>query len=251
MDVVIGLGEIGRPLLDVLNWQVEAHGRDIVDGDIPDRPVSALHICYPYGDEFADVTVGYIEQYQPELCIIHSTVVPGTTEALRTGCLMAYSPIRGRHLEMHRDLMRYDKYVAGTTAEALSQAATHLARAGFNVIAMSSVRALELAKLVETTYSGLLIAWAQELERFCASLDVDREAMLDFTVEVDYLPDHLFYPGIIGGHCIISNTLLLDEVMPSVFTQAIRCSNEMRKVELGGADLIRYKPKRLKNACSC
>jgi UDP-N-acetyl-D-mannosaminuronate dehydrogenase len=249
MNIVIGLGEIGRPLLDVLGWRLEVYGRDIEDGDIPDKPVNALHICYPYSNGFLEITTSYIEQYEPNLCIIHSTVVPGVTEMLETDCLTAYSPIRGRHLEMHRDLVRYDKYVAGATDEALDLAMEHLSDAGFNTVAVSSCRALELAKLVETTYSGLLIAWAQELERFCAELDVDREEVLDFTAEIDYLPNHLFYPGIIGGHCIIPNTRLLNSVRPSAFIDAIRNSNELRKIELDGADLMRYRPKRLRGAC--
>lgn len=252
MDVVIGLGEVGRPLLDMLDSQIKARGHDVEDGDIPDEPVNTLHVCYPYGGEFVGITADYIRQYRPKLCIIHSTVVPGTTEMIETSCLMAYSPVRGRHLEMHHDLRRYSKYVAGTTREALSQAVACLNRARFNVVVMSSVRALELAKLVETTYSALLITFAQELERFCSALDVAREEILDFTAEVEYLPDYLFYPGVIGGHCIISNTYLMDAVRPSTFIDAIRTSNELRKIELDGADLMHHRPKRLRDAkCTC
>ena len=32
---------------------------------------------------------------------------------------------------------------------------------------LSSPEATEIAKLTETTYFGLLIAWAQEVERYC------------------------------------------------------------------------------------
>jgi len=249
MNIVIGLGEVGKPLLDMIRWHVKAYGRDIENADIPDRPASTLHICYPYSDEFADITADYIKQYQPKLCIIHSTVVPGTTEAIEADCLMAYSPVRGRHLEMHFDLKIYNKFVAGTTREALSQAVKCLNQARFNVVTMTSIKALELAKLIETTYSGLLITFAQELERFCQTVGVDREEVLDFTAEVEYLPDHLFHPGVIGGHCIISNTYLMDAVKSSAFVDAIRDSNELRKIELGETDLIRYKPKRLRDVC--
>lgn len=245
MDLVIGLGELGRPLLGFLRLHIDARGRDI-DGDVPGESIRALHICYPFSDQFVAITEDYIIEYEPEICIIHSTIAPGTTEVILNDCYMAYSPVRGRHGEMHRDLMRYDKYVAGIDAEALAHAVAHLHQAGFNVATMSSCRALELAKLVETSYSGLLISWAQELDRFCGKLSVSRKEIIEFTSEIEYLPDHAFFPGYIDGHCIIPNTHLLDAIRESPMIAALRESNDLRLIELNGAHEGRYTPERIR-----
>ena len=38
-----------------------------------------------------------------------------------------------------------------------------------------------------------------------------------------------FQPGFIGGHCVIPNSHLLDEVRPSLFMDAMRRSNEIKE----------------------
>ena len=46
-------------------------------------------------------------------------------------------------------------------------AAKHFESLGMKTKILSSPEATELAKLTETTYFGVLIAWAQEVERYC------------------------------------------------------------------------------------
>ena len=46
-DLVIGLGEIGKPLLDILSQSYQIFGRDIETIN-RDWDVNVLHICYPY-----------------------------------------------------------------------------------------------------------------------------------------------------------------------------------------------------------
>src|SRR5215469_1027321 len=108
--IVLGQGEIGRPLLEILSRSYECIGVDIKPMDI-DRPCSVLHICYPYqiGD-FAGTTVSYIEKYQPSLTIINSTAPPGTTRRVQAqvgSSPVVYSPVRGKHARMQEDMLRY------------------------------------------------------------------------------------------------------------------------------------------------
>lgn len=223
IDLVVGLGETGRPLKEILEAAYLTIGRDIDPVEIPER-VDVLHICYPYqvGD-FAATTAKYVAQYEPRLTIIHSTVVPGTTRKIyeHVGGLLAYSPIRGKHMRMRQELMSYTKFVAGTTAEAAAQAADHLKGASLKVRQISNCELLELAKIVETTYFGLLIAWAQEVERYCATFGANYDEAMMLTDEVNYLPPVLFQPGFIGGHCVMPNILLLQEVCSSPFLDVI------------------------------
>ena len=76
---------------------------------------------------------------------------------------------------------------------------------------MSSPEALELAKLLETTYFGLLIAWAQEMNRFAETANADYLEVGKFFREIGYLPNVLFQPGFIGGHCVMPNIALLQQ----------------------------------------
>ena len=230
-DLVIGLGEIGKPLLDILSQSYQIYGRDIETIN-RDWDVNVLHICYPYEIEnFVGTTVDYIKEYRPSITIIHSTIVPGTARKIsdQVNSAVSYSPVRGKHTKMRQDLLSYSKYVAGITPAAAEFSMDHLARAGFKVKQFSSCEALEMAKLIETTYFGLLISWSQEVERFCEQVNADYNEVMMLTQDISYLPPVVFQPGYIGGHCVIPNTYLLDKVRRSAFIDLIRDSNEQKK----------------------
>src|SRR5436190_14772032 len=110
--IVIGLGEVGRPLMELLRGNHKVTGIDI-DPVAADGECAVLHICYPFNDHFVDATVRYIEKYRPQLTIINSTVMAGTTRAVysRTQGPIAYSPIRGKHFKMKHDMMHYTKFI--------------------------------------------------------------------------------------------------------------------------------------------
>jgi UDP-N-acetyl-D-mannosaminuronate dehydrogenase len=102
------------------------------------------------------------------------------------------------------ELLTYVKFVAGTNAQATVRA-EHFEAAGMKSEVMSTPEALELAKLLETTYFGLLIAWAQEMNRFAETVNADYLEVGKFFREIAYLPSVLFQPGYIGGHCVMPN----------------------------------------------
>jgi UDP-N-acetyl-D-mannosaminuronate dehydrogenase len=233
VDLVVGLGEIGKPLKEVLGEVYPVIGRDIDPVEITGR-IGVLHICYTYQiSDFVETTASYIREYEPELTIIHSTLVPGTMRKIfdRVGGLVAYSPIRGKHTRMRQELMTYTKFIAGATPEAGQRAGEYLKGAGFKVRQVSTCESLELAKIVETTYFGLLIAWAQEVERYCVALGANYDEAMMLTDEVNYLPSVIFQPGFIGGHCVMPNIQLLETVCPSTFLDLIKESNERKKNE--------------------
>ncbi len=231
--LVIGLGEIGTPIAEILESRYKTFRKDIAPLDISEV-IDVVHICYPYkGSEFVDTTVKYVKQYQPSLVIIHSTVVPGTTRAVfeRSGVPAAYSAVRGKHSQMKKDLLSYTKYAAGVTKEATLSASQHLQAAGMHTEIYTSADALELAKLLETTYFGVLLAWSQEMERYCKSVKADYYEVMQLMTEIAYLPPVVFQPGYIGGHCVIPNSYLLDQVKSSPFTDLMRQSNDQKALE--------------------
>lgn len=229
--LVVGLGEVGRPLLEILSGAHQAAGRDI--GDQAFHGVRILHLCFPFGADFVSAANRYISLYEPEVVVVNSTVVPGTTRAIQqaAGTAVVYSPVRGKHARMTEELQRYRKFVAGTSAEAVAAVEDHFTAAGMTTQRMSSFESLELAKLLETTYFGVLVAWAQEMDRFAASVDADYWETLDFFEEIGFLPPVRFEPGYIGGHCVMPNLDLLEQVRRSPLIDAMRESNEQRARE--------------------
>jgi UDP-N-acetyl-D-mannosaminuronate dehydrogenase len=229
--LVIGLGEIGNPLLGLLSKSHRAAGRDIEDRSF--RNVQILHLCYPFGEGFVRSASRYVSMYEPELVIVNSTVVPGTSRAIceETGTKTVYSPVRGKHLKMGNELLRYAKFLAGSSPDAVALADKHFTDVGIRTRHMSSFEVLELAKLLETTYFGVLVAWAQEMDRYGEALGTDYWEALQFLDEIDFLPHARFEPGYIGGHCVMPNLGLLAQVRESPFIDAIRQSNAQREAE--------------------
>jgi UDP-N-acetyl-D-mannosaminuronate dehydrogenase len=229
--LIVGLGEVGRPLLEILSGTHQAAGRDIEDRSF--HGVRILHLCFPFGADFVSAANRYVSLYEPEVVVVNSTVVPGTTRAIQqaTGTAAVYSPVRGKHVLMTQELRRYRKFVAGTSPQAVAAVEEHFAAAGITTRRMSSFESLELAKLLETTYFGVLVAWAQEMDRFAASVDADYWETIGFFEGIGFFPPVGFEPGFIGGHCVMPNLDLLEQVRRSPLIDAMRESNEQRARE--------------------
>ncbi len=227
--VVVGLGEVGRPLLELIGEKYKAIGIDI-DPVITDGACAVLHICYPFSDRFVRATVEYIEENGPALTVINSTVAPGTTRAVyrQAGTPIVYSPIRGKHFKMKQDLLHYAKFIGGIDDEAALRASEHFRSIGMKTQVVASPEAAELAKLTETTYFGLLITWAQEVERYCNHLHADYDQVVSFFEEVPFFPPVKYVPGIIGGHCVMPNIEILKQIFDSDLLNTIVTSNDMK-----------------------
>jgi len=230
--IVAGLGEVGQPLLRILSRTYECSGIDIASVEI-NRPCSVLHVCYPFQiRDFVATTIFYIKKYQPQLTIIDSTVAPGTTRKVEqlAGKPVVYSPVRGKHVRMEQDLLRYRKFVAGVDPQATQRAKEHFARAGFQTATFRTPEIGELSKLVETTWLGVLVGWAQEVERMAAQCGGSYDEVNSFIKEIDFLPSHVF-PGHIGGHCVMSNIATLQGAFTSRFFEAVVESNRAKEQE--------------------
>src|SRR5262249_10278908 len=150
--LVIGLGEIGKPLLEVISRHYNTVGIDIASPAEPPGDIDFLHVCYPFRiNDFIAETARYIQQFNPRITIIHSTVEVGTTRAVaeRTGAPVVNSPVRGKHTRMAADLLHYDKFVGGIDVPSAERAARHFESIGMKPRVLSSPEATELAKLTE------------------------------------------------------------------------------------------------------
>jgi UDP-N-acetyl-D-mannosaminuronic acid dehydrogenase len=124
----------------------------------------------------------------------------------------AFSPERVYSGRIFEDLRRYPKLVGGCS-ETGEARAVELYRAFIErrpaeeagppteVWPMGSAEAAELAKLAETTYRDLNIAFANELARHADSVGVDAVRVIDAANSQPF--SHIHRPGVaVGGHCI-------------------------------------------------
>jgi UDP-N-acetyl-D-mannosaminuronate dehydrogenase len=226
--VIVGLGEIGRPLFELLSEHYKVTGVDVSPPAEPIGSVEVMHVCYPFEiKDFVGETARYINLFKPALTIINSTVKVGTTRAIaeRTGATVAHSPVRGKHARMLQELRKYTKFVAGIDPETGKHSAEHFERAGLKTKVLAAPEATELAKLTETTYFGLLIAWSQEIERYADRAGISYDEIASFYEEIAFFPATKYFPGVIGGHCVMPNIEILREFDDSPLLNAIRASN--------------------------
>jgi UDP-N-acetyl-D-mannosaminuronate dehydrogenase len=235
VTIVVGLGEVGRPLCEILGQTYDCVGVDIDPIRIT-QPCSVLHICIPYQiPDFIGVAAEYVAKYKPQFTVINSTVAPGTTRAVAASSRsqVVYSPVRGKHAWMQSDMLRYRKFVGADDRKTGNAAMVHFSGAGFKTDRFPSSTAGEVAKLLETTWLGVLVGWAQEAERIGLVHGVTYDEINTFVKEIDFLPHHIT-PGFIGGHCVMPNIQILRSHYRSQFLDAIVESNA-RKAEMTAA----------------
>jgi UDP-N-acetyl-D-mannosaminuronate dehydrogenase len=250
--LVVGLGEIGRTLFELLKEEnifivygldSDKTKMDAVSQDKSKLPkeVDTMHVCLSCKSQeaFTNAVAGYVKQFKPKLAIINSTVPPGTTKKLQRscGCLVAHSPARGVHKNLKHmkwEMRRWTKYVGGADKKAAEAAKAHFEKMHLKVKTLKSCTETELAKLFETTYRAWMIACFQEMHRISRTFEADFDDVVDFLEDTHRvrLDRPIMFPGLIGGHCLIPNAELLLQSYDSEFLRLILKSNEKRKEEI-------------------
>ena len=215
---IIGNGEIGSSLARVYQAKdIEPMIKDL-DLDTVDSKVKILNICLPYSVKFVEITNAYIEEYQPEITIIHSTVPVGTTKELNGPCV--HSPVRGVHPNLKQGIETFYKFIGYNNTQDLEVVKEHYRQLDIKWIEIENSDATELAKLTSTTYYGLCIAWHGEMKKMCDKHNIDFDVINKWTETYNSGYIELDMPGVvrpnlyppsngIGGHCVIQNTELL------------------------------------------
>src|SRR5437773_6274075 len=233
--VIVGLGEVGKPLLEIMKGKYQTFVVDI-DQHASISRCNVMHVCFPFQtDKFVGQVVEYIDQYRPALTVINSTVAPGTTRsiAVESGNAIVHSPVRGKHVRMQEEMLHYAKFIGALDLRSGQRAVEHFEGVGMKTKLLTSPEASEIAKLTETTYFGLLIAWAQEVERYCTNLGANYDEVVSFYDEIEFFPPVKYFPGVIGGHCVMPNIAILRQQFSSGLLEAIVESNTMKQKNLG------------------
>ena len=223
-DVILGMGEVGSTLFKLLaNRGFDCVGIDIdvtkcknYSENIPIENPSYLHICLPGElNEFIEITTDCINNFvKLQVVIIHSTVRPGTTKKIQDKFELPilFSPVRGVHTRFLEDMEKYTKFISSDKPEISQKIKLDLEKRFKKIQWMSTSKTAELAKiLVDTTYYGWLINYAQITKIICNEEKIDYDEMWKFADEIHENLNNRpkMYPGIIGGHCIIPNLSLL------------------------------------------
>lgn len=222
--LIIGGGEIGKSLLDVLDKQYECC---VIDkGDEAHLDYEIMHVCFPYSENFVEQVIQYQQLYHPKYTVIHSTVPVGTSNIVGA----VHSPCVGIHPHLGESLTTFKKFLGGPDA---SNVAQYFRRAGIKVYITDKSMTTELMKICSTSFYGLCIEWIKEVKRLCKEDDIPFEAWSLWTDNYNKGYNKLGYPEYIrpnlvpimteiGGHCVIPNLQLLD----SPFAKFIKNQNE-------------------------
>ena len=227
-DVVVGMGEIGKPILKLLSKQNITVGFDL-NPDLMDQrkfkryknlQTSFLHITIPVTGKFINNVLKLDKKFQPECIVIHSTIKPGTTKKIqgKLSIPVIYSATRGVHKRMMHDLKRYTKFfVISTNAPRSKWASSRFVKlmkgCGIKTKKMSKPETLELAKIIcDTSYLGWLVNYAQLSNKIAIEYGINYDEMWSFSDEIHKLLGNRpkMYPGYIGGHCVIPNLNLIN-----------------------------------------
>jgi len=224
-DVILGMGEVGQTLFDLLvDRKFDCVGIDLdnskckkySENEVIKNP-EYLHICLP-GEltGFTDIVLNWINKIKNiQVVIIHSTVKPGTTKTIqeKLSIPILFSPVRGVHKRFLNDIKKYTKFISFDGIEIDLKIKRDLENRFEKIDWMSTTKTAELAKiLVDTTYYGWLINYAQITKMICEKENIDFDEMWKFADEIhENLGNRpKMFPGIIGGHCVIPNLDLVE-----------------------------------------
>src|SRR5256884_6432620 len=186
--------------------------------------VDAVSICVPTPlRKTRDPDISYIvaatqqvraHLHPGQLIVLESTTYPGTTDevvlpeleatGLKVGVdfFLAFSPERIDPGNPHFNTYNTPKIVGGITSKCTELAQALYGAAIDQVVAVSSARVAEMAKLLENTFRAVNIGLVNEITIICEKLHINVWEVIDAAATkpfgfMRFLPG----PGL-GGHCI-------------------------------------------------
>lgn len=225
-SLVVGRGEIGTSLINILTKEYDIWAIDkeqaieaCIDFDI-------MHICFPYSAEFVSEVKRYKEFYKPKYIVIHSTVpleIYDEVEAISSPCL-------GIHPHLEKSMLTFTKFLAGRGA---NDVADYFRRAGMKVYVLDNPKSTALMKILDTTFYGVCVEYVKDVKRQCDKFGVPFELWTLWTENYNQGYEKLGYkeyirPNLtpimkkIGGHCVLQNT----ELIETTFTKFLKNNHE-------------------------
>ena len=230
---IIGYGEIGSSIAKVYE-SFDGYDVRVVDpyqnrnDDI--EGVEVLNICIPFIENFVGVVQDYIAKANPRYTIVHSTVAPGTTELV--GGKVCHSPMRGLHPNLDLGMKTFLKYIGPVDQEVAGLYQEHLNEMGITSYICKNSKTTEYAKLLDTTYYGVCIAFHADVAQVCENEELEfDEVMTLFNQSYNegytelgksnVVRPVLYATKKIGGHCVVPNAKILKDYMNTKTVQSI------------------------------
>ena len=231
---VLGVGEVGKAISQIFAKRFTVLKKDLVFDEIKNAKLNVLHVCIPYSEKFTNHVVRQIKKNKPDLVIIHSTVHPGTTMEIfnKTSTLIVHSPIMGSHPNLAKDLLIFTKIIGPTDKRSVTLAAKHLQKVGIKTVVFNNSFESEIGKLFDTAYYAWNIIFSKIVWNICQDKALNFDNVYTRLNEIYNLgyqkskpnvirPVLKYQSGPIGGHCLITNTQMLEESNPSIVTKII------------------------------
>jgi len=209
-NLVIGNGEVGSAIAEVLGCKAIDLGGDVPQADI-------IHICFPYTLTFPVAVKQYQEHAKAKYTVIHSTVPVGTSSKLNA----THSPVRGKHPDLAKSIRTFVKFFGGPDSEHISELFHIDSNDQVTTVATDKSDSTEAMKLWSTEQYRIQILEMQGIWHFCQEHNIDfnivytkaNETYNEGYAKMD-LPQFkrsvLEYMGDeIGGHCVEANHKLL------------------------------------------
>jgi hypothetical protein len=230
---IVGYGEIGKSLhelyLDFKQYDVKICD-PYLNKDDNIYNSEFLNICIPYNKNFVSIVNNYILKYKPKITVIHSTVAPGTTLLIKGN--VCHSPNRGLHPNLKEGIKTFVKYIGSEDFKVSKEYAKHLHCLDIEYYICKNSKTSEYAKLIDTTYYGLCIAFHSDVKKICDKEIIDFEEVMTIynksyndgykKLNIKNVIRPVLYPtDKIGGHCIIPNAEILSKYTDSSLVKNI------------------------------
>lgn len=227
--LIIGMGEIGTALYQVLNRHVIVFARD--KHDLGHQDIDVLHIAIPYSADFTQQVSYYREIYAPKLTMVYSSTPIGTCASI--GSDVVHSPIEGKHPNLTESIMSFPRWIAAADEKAIEYAAQVWIPIVGVVRSLGKADWSEWLKIRSTSKFGAALVWADYEKQVCVDLKLDYKAVQDFDLDYNLLYKMIGMPqfsryvldppnGEIGGHCVTQNAELLDKQYPHPILKMIK-----------------------------
>jgi len=174
--IIVGVGEVGSAI-EKLERENENHlilfdDKLEAPQNIP-KEIDVMHISIPFIKNFVNTVIEYIDTYKPKITIINSTVKPGITDYIKgfVKTPVVHSPIRGIHPNLYEGIKTFVKFIGGEP-EDCKLAQEHFESFGIKTSTMTSKES-EFLKLLDTTYYGWNIAYANYVKEICDENELD------------------------------------------------------------------------------
>lgn len=249
---ILGYGEIGKSIGKVCtDAGFNIFVRELDYDNLKGKRIDYLHVCIPEKDnsKFIEAVSKTIEEFNPKLTIINSSITPGTTRKIfkKTNSSIVHSPVLGLHPNLYISIKKYFEKVVGPIDDKSKKLAKeHFSKLGLRTVFFKKPENSEAAKLLDLVYFAWNIIFCKWMNELCNEngLDFDEvytrqnklyndgySKLLPNTVRPILIP----MPGPISGHCTIPDAVLIEKTYPNRFTKFIlkenrRYANEVKDI---------------------